>query len=307
MFLKKYPKIQNLLKFVKWIWVVVVIIAVVYFLMTRWESIFEYFSEIPVSKLLWSASFLIFSKILLVYVAQQSVQIEGIRLPYRDTFTIVSFTHLAKYIPGGIWHYVGRLGAYGERDFGIKKSTRALIHENVFLISGALITGIVAGAFSSQGKVLLKSFGINFSVFAFTAVILLLWSGMLIAYEKIIKPVSKIAYFKLVPTLLLAWLSLGLSFGVLFPELSSDNFLFFISVYSIGWLVGYVAIFAPGGIGVRETVLVWMLGGLMDPEYAIIYSAVHRFIFILVEVALGGISSIISIRKNNEGKSLIEE
>jgi uncharacterized membrane protein YbhN (UPF0104 family) len=302
MFLKKYPKIQNLLKYIKWIWVVVVIIAVVFFLTTRWESIFASFSDIPVSKLLWSASFLIFSKILLVYVTQNSIQKEGITLPYPDVFSIVSFTHLAKYIPGGIWHYVGRLGAYGERDFGIKKSTRALIHENVYLLSGALIIGIVAGSLSSQGKVLFKNFGINISVVALAAVIVLLWGGMLIAYDKIIKPPSKISYIKLIPTLFLAWLSFGLSFGIIFPELSSNNMLLFISVYSIGWLVGYVAIFAPGGIGVRETVLVWMLGGIMDPEYAIIFSAVHRFIFILVEVALGGVSFVLSIRKRTNEK-----
>jgi len=62
-------------------------------------------------------------------------------------------------------------------------------------------------------------------------------------------------------------------------------------------LVGYLAVFAPGGIGIRETALTWMLSSIIDPESAIIYSAVHRFLFIVVEFMLGLISSLISTSK----------
>ena len=74
------------------------------------------------------------------------------------------------------------------------------------------------------------------------------------------------------------------------PDFSSETIYFYISTYAIGWLVGYLAIFAPGGIGIRETVLVWILGGFVAPELALIYSSTHRFVIILVEIIMGGYS-----------------
>jgi uncharacterized membrane protein YbhN (UPF0104 family) len=298
MWQKNSPKLQALLKYAKWLWTVMVIAAVGYYLVTRWDNIGDYFRLIPLVSLLLSSGFLIVAKLLLVYVSKTSVEKEGEHFPYRDAFTIVSFTHLAKYIPGGVWHFVGRFGAYQEKEFGAKKSTWALIHENVWMLSGALITGISAGALSTHGQDLLSRAGIDFPAAAITVVILLAWIGGLLLYERIFPSKVKVHYFRLLVALLLAWLFLGTSFGVILPGFSPGTAFFYISIYGLGWLVGYLAIFAPGGIGIRETALVWMLSGFVDPELAIIYSTVHRFVFILVEIILGGVSAVINLQKN---------
>ena len=90
--------------------------------------------------------------------------------------------------------------------------------------------------------------------------------------------------------LLFAWLFLGISFGFVLPGFSPNTILIYISIYVFGWIVGYLAVFAPGGIGIRETVLVWMLGGIVESDLAIVFSSVHRFVFVLVEILLGAVS-----------------
>jgi uncharacterized membrane protein YbhN (UPF0104 family) len=113
---------------------------------------------------------------------------------------------------------------------------------------------------------------------------------VLIAYEKLFPPKKSIQYPLLLLALLFAWLFLGISFGFVIPGFSTNTLFLSISIYVFGWIVGYLAIFAPGGIGIRETVLVWMLGGIIEPDLAIVFSSVHRFVFIIVEILLGGIS-----------------
>ncbi|MDM7972636.1 MAG: UPF0104 family protein, partial [candidate division Zixibacteria bacterium] len=59
--------------------------------------------------------------------------------------------------------------------------------------------------------------------------------------------------------------------------------------YALSWVAGYVVIFAPGGIGVREFVLVALFASLLPTGQIAIYSVVHRLIYTFVEVGLGGL------------------
>lgn len=283
-------KTKKLLEYSKWIWILVVIAAVGYYLITKWENIGNYIQQLSIQNLLLSGLFILLAKLLLAIVSKFSIEKEGYLLSYPDVFRIVSFTHLAKYIPGGIWHFVGRYNAYNEREMKIKSSTRALVHENVWLLSGALFIGILFGGLSQQGQSFLEAAGIQTSIYVLLILVLLLWIIVLIAYERLFPPKRSIQYPFLFLALLFAWLFLGISFGFVIPGFSANTLFLSISIYVFGWIVGYLAIFAPGGIGIRETVLVWMLGGIVEPDLAIVFSSVHRFVFIIVEILLGGIS-----------------
>ena len=172
----------------------------------------------------------------------------------------------------------------------IKSSTRALIHENLWLLSGAFFTGALFGLLSSQGQDLLREIGLKAHVGSLLAAVAALWILLLIGYEKFMPAARSIRFYWTLLASLLAWIFLGISFGFVLPAFSASTSLYYISIYAFGWIAGYVAIFAPGGIGIRETVLVWLLGGIIDPELAIVYSSVHRFVFIIGEILLGGVS-----------------
>jgi uncharacterized membrane protein YbhN (UPF0104 family) len=291
---------KKILKYSKWLWIAFVVMAVGYYLITKWELIGESIQQLSLINILICILLIILAKFLLVVISQHSIKKEGFSLPYRDVFRIVSFTHLAKYIPGGIWHFVGRFSAYNERDMKVKSSTKALVHENIWLLSGAFFTGSLFGVLSSQGQRIIQDLGVEIPFFVIFLLIILVWVFVLFGYERIIPSVESSRVSLIFVSSLLAWILLGISFGIILPEFSSQTGLYYISIYSLGWIAGYVAVFAPGGIGIRETVLVWMLGSLLDPDSAIVYSSVHRFMFIIAEILLGGVSLGLGALKKDE-------
>jgi uncharacterized membrane protein YbhN (UPF0104 family) len=84
----------------------------------------------------------------------------------------------------------------------------------------------------------------------------------------------------------------GLSFWLVFPP--NGGYLAQVTgAFSLSWLAGYIAFFAPGGIGVREVLLAILLGAFFKGEEVAIYASIHRLMWVLAEVLLGGLSALI--------------
>ncbi|MAT43061.1 MAG: hypothetical protein CL609_12010 [Anaerolineaceae bacterium] len=292
-------KSKKIIKITKWIWITAVIIGGGYYIINNWDKMIQYFNLIPTKNLFYSALFLLAGKLFLVFFSKIAVEKENHVLPYWHAFRIVSITQLGKYVPGGIWHFVGRYNAYHDQNLTIKKSTRALISENVWLLSGALVIGSLFGIFSQLGQNILLQLNLPLSPFllyVYAGVIIGAWIVGLVVYEWFFIN-KKIAFnlldfIKLILIQFATWVLLGISFSFVLPDLQIQMLPNTIFGYSISWVVGYIMIFAPGGIGIREGALVWIFSGLFPTEEIIIYSTVHRFLFVVVEIVLGSIAGI---------------
>ncbi|WP_246846397.1 hypothetical protein [Humibacter ginsenosidimutans] len=75
-----------------------------------------------------------------------------------------------------------------------------------------------------------------------------------------------------------------------------------ISGYALSWAVGFLAVFAPAGAGVREAILVLLFAGSIGGADVLGVAVVSRMIFILVDVTLFG-SSALSWRFSNRNRS----
>jgi hypothetical protein len=64
--------------------------------------------------------------------------------------------------------------------------------------------------------------------------------------------------------------------------------------YAIAWLVGYVALPAPAGLGAREAALVLFLGGAITAVDAVRISAVHRIATLVVELGLLVVATVMA-------------
>ena len=148
-----------------------------------------------------------------------------------------------------------------------------------------------------NGQRVLDWVNIHIPIIVLVPTLLILWLAILISYERVFPGENHIPLYKIFSIQLVSWIFLGTSFALIVPNLGFETLLFNIGVYSFGWLIGYLAVFAPGGIGVRETAIVWMLSATINPEIAIIYSAIHRFLFIAVELLLGLVVSLINVSK----------
>jgi hypothetical protein len=89
---------------------------------------------------------------------------------------------------------------------------------------------------------------------------------------------------------------LGLSYYLLFPNVSGQNFFLILGGYALSWIAGYVVIFAPGGIGVRESVQVFLFSSIATPQQVVIVSLMHRMVYTIIEVLLGVVGYLLSKR-----------
>jgi uncharacterized membrane protein YbhN (UPF0104 family) len=55
-------------------------------------------------------------------------------------------------------------------------------------------------------------------------------------------------------------------------------------------LAGFVVVFAPGGLGIREAVIVALLRGRLGESEAIVLAAASRIAFTLVDLVGGGVA-----------------
>jgi len=73
-----------------------------------------------------------------------------------------------------------------------------------------------------------------------------------------------------------------------FAEVSAGDIPLFISATSLANTVGFLAIFAPAGLGVREGLLLVVLGPAIGPGPAAILAAAMRLIQVLLDVVMAG-------------------
>jgi uncharacterized membrane protein YbhN (UPF0104 family) len=105
------------------------------------------------------------------------------------------------------------------------------------------------------------------------------------------------------------WLLLGLCFWLtarsLF-DLSFEQSSFYTGAFTVAWLVGLVAVFAPGGLGVREAVLVALLRSRTGTADAVLLAAASRALLTVVDL-LAGAGGAVLLRGLSRRRSADEQ
>lgn len=83
----------------------------------------------------------------------------------------------------------------------------------------------------------------------------------------------------------LSSLSLFFIAKAVYPELPYSQILFVMGVSTLAGAVSMLAVFAPGGIGVREGIQIALLSIIMPTEYALVISVATRLHSVLIDVA----------------------
>lgn len=93
----------------------------------------------------------------------------------------------------------------------------------------------------------------------------------------------------------------GIAYAVLVqPSYAESDLVSLTLAFMVAWTVGFLVLPIPGGIGVREAVLVWIIGG--SATLVVGASIAHRIISIGVELTAVGIHFLIRrIRSGSEG------
>ena len=204
--------------------------------------------------------------------------LEGLGVKPRLRWTGLFFqAQLGKYIPGSVWQYAGRAAVARANGIPVRPVGKSLAIE---FAAAALAAGAMAES-------LLGWWGFLF----IGGVAVFLFAGERLTQSR--PPIS--VSFRATLVYMPAWLLLGASFWLCARGLlavPADDIPVYFGAFAVAWLAGLLAIYAPGGLGVREGVLVALLSSRIGAADALLVAAASRLVLILVDVVLAGIATV---------------
>jgi glycosyltransferase 2 family protein len=227
-----------------------------------------------------------------VWAWQWNVARLGGQVAFMPLFRVYYTMNMARYLPGRIWSLAGTV-ALGAR-LGLDAGT---LTTSVFVgLVSSLVSGVLLG-FGMAGMLgferLLNPWLLVLPGAALVAVIppvFRYWSRVLwnrLGREGCPKHLETGALLRSVLHYALVWVAYGLACGCLALAVGAEPFGLYVAAFPLAYLVGYAALFAPGGLGVREGALVWLCGG---GAAAVAVSLWQRLVLTVLELLLFALS-----------------
>jgi uncharacterized membrane protein YbhN (UPF0104 family) len=247
---------------------------------------------------------LVVATLFYVFVQYSVYRGMGVRLTFRQTFSIVCPSQLGKYVPGkvllpGNYYLLSRKAGVDVREIG-----------GSFLISTAL--WIVTAVLCSLSSVSLLSPTLRFGTLLLPVLLLVAIHPRVLSWVfgllgRALRKVGKSAtadrlgeslslpysfYLKILAMYLVAWLLVGVQVFCLIAALQpvgAEAFPISLAAGSIGTVIGFVALFAPGGLGIREGLGAVILAQITTPESALFVLVLLRLMTVIADLSFGGL------------------
>lgn len=226
----------------------------------------------------------------------------GQRLPYLAGAKIWCVSNLGRYLPGKVWSVAG-LAVLAERAGvqGWAAAASAIALQALAVGTGGLVVAAAAPA-SVPGWMLAVAL-----VFGAATVLALVWepgprlaSGLMPRVSMQALPVTTAVGATLITWL--SWLGYGVAFwllgrGLVPADLSLSTAT---GAFAAAYIVGLLAVFAPGGVGVREVLLVALLTPAVGSGSAITLTVASRLLLTITEAGAALMAFAIKTRDRGE-------
>lgn len=221
----------------------------------------------------------------------------GLKRSLEQVFRIWIISNTSRYIPGMIWQYIGRV-ELGQREANIdrKSGVASVLLEAFFTLVGAILISLLALPYLK-----ITQLGSFWWIFFILPVLFLIHPTVSF------KIITILARFKgynfknlnfhlgLSDSIIVAgWYGFnfilnGFALALLSSSFGAVSFdigkvFVFAAFYSLAWLIGYLSIFAPGGIGVTEVSLAYFLSFFMQFSLASVIALSYRFFLTVAEL-----------------------
>jgi glycosyltransferase 2 family protein len=236
----------------------------------------------------------------------------GKDIPYSQIQDLYATANIAKYLPGNVMHYANR-NIIGTR-YGI--SNKKILAATVLEIGMKIVTAailIMLMAYDYLRSAIAE--GYNQYLVWVVATIGILMVGLLVfIYYKFKTEVDSKRFLLDVSAVFLQnaviYFINILCFGLIASVIVSDfslvwhNFFIISGIHLTAWLVGYLTPGAPGGIGVKEAVMVFLMGSLMGKSDILLVAVLLRLASILGDVLAFGLNKLFWVpQTKNESKN----
>ncbi|MGJ3246449.1 MAG: lysylphosphatidylglycerol synthase domain-containing protein [Elainellaceae cyanobacterium] len=283
-------------------------------LLTHWEDV----ASIRIDLSGWACLAIALGTTLLAHIWSGwvwSLILRELHQPASGVWGILVYlkTNIAKYLPGNVWHFYGRVWASKAAGYSLEASTLSVLLEPLLMAAAALLVALISG---QRANLILKIVGL----LGVLAIVhprilngLLRYVGRLKGYTKPNPnpetdppPSDRPAEMTEPPPLNIRQYPLRPLLGeLIFLGLRSAGFLWvvfalesielrdipaLISAFSVAWLLGLVIPGAPGGIGVFEATAIALLEGQFSTGLILSSVAVYRLISTLAEAGGAGLA-----------------
>jgi glycosyltransferase 2 family protein len=210
----------------------------------------------------------------------------GVRRSRRELIGILGVTQFAKYVPGNVSQYIGRVGMSLARGIPARALAATIILETLLIIAAAVTVGVASGLLSGVGLTVVRHHGAQLGLIgALVAVAIAGLFGfraiaprMLRSFAPKYAPALDGTLLPTQSSLVRAFIMYCVAYGavgaglillgnLLLPHAQQDDWLL-IAAFSLSWVVGFVTPGAPAGLGVRESLLLLMLAPVYSPAAA---------------------------------------
>jgi len=222
--------------------------------------------------------------------------ITGARTRFSEAYLQIVSVAVGKYIPGKVWGFVARTGQLSRASVPARMSILTSVIEQFAVLMGGGLVVICAA---------LVVFPEYLAAIALAGVAMLVGLVILSRYTPEIArwvqrrrgideaPLQDVAgglwlWLKLTITYSMLWLINGVILCVIYFSLfdgmvTVENLAALILANTIGFIAGFIAVFAPGGLGVREATTVAVLAPFFPIREALIAAIVLRALMVFFD------------------------
>ena len=219
----------------------------------------------------------------------------GPAIPVRDAIRTYMVANLGRYVPGKLWQIAGLAVLARARGVPAPIATAAAVVGQAVALVGAMLVGLLA--LGSAGPGLSRWAAVAATVGVLTVVIvpkifrplLSLWLRWAPGETSGEVPIGALTGFRWLALYTLNWGGYALAFWLLVRGLSLPGDLLDVGpAFAAAYVLGYVVLVAPAGLGVREASMVAFLAPIMGPSGAALAAVAARVWTTVVEVVPAG-------------------
>lgn len=271
-----------------------------------WRTVTQYWSNFAIAPVLISFVFLVTDYPEGALGWHIVLRKMGINISFRKSLRIWILSTASRYVPGSIWQFIGRVELAQREGIARSKTIASLLLE-IFLV-------LVAGVFMSLLAlpfIKLNQLGIGLWIFLLPFPLLLLHPNIANRIIDLLARISKkdirrvdVSFSSSDTISAFPWFAVNFLINgtalfflvtALVGTIEPSWLIAYTGFYALSWVLGYVALFAPAGVGVTEVSLAYLLSFSMPFSLASTIALSYRFFLTIAELLV--FLFVIKIRK----------
>ena len=225
--------------------------------------------------------------------------LSGTNIPMKDALPVYTKSNLMKYVPGNIFQYVGRNQLAADLKISHVDVACATVLDIVCsMVTPLLLIVVLMGKNMLE---LIRTYSTNFLLVLGAGIAVLVLLLLLLRwkfreplqryFEKYRKLLNRKILIRVLGVFLLYVVQYIISTAmyavpaVFLFDVPAEKLGLFLGTYLFSWIIGFITPGAPGGIGIREAVMMLMCGSFLDTNTIMLYAVTMRLISTFGDIA----------------------